>query len=454
MKISVTAAEPKDGKLEAKLTVATADVNAAVKKAYKDIANKYRFQGFRKGHAPRPVIDGLVGREAVLAHASEDLLNDATPLMLDELDVVPVGQPTYGDEPVLCQEGTDYEVTATITLRPDAELKSYDAPEIDMPPAEVTEAEIDEQVEALVNYHATFEDAGDDFAAAEGDMLTIDIEDVENGESLAGEGRPFMIGSTQVPEEFDNGIKGMKVGETREVSFTVKGGEHTHADGETHKVEDRDVKVKVTLKSAKKRVVPELTDELAKKAFGFDTVAAFRDAVKDEVAEDKKTQLPNLKENRVIEKVAAELDLDEVPADYQKQVFDEIAQDFLGQLQRQGTTLDAWLDARHIEVNDFLADLNQQAEERARQSLALDALAKHLGLEAEADDVRAEFEKAGVKDVDASIKEFKEAGRMPAVRETIKRSKAVQWLVDNAKVNEVDEVAERRAKRAAENSVE
>lgn len=454
MKISVTAAEPKDGKLEAKLTVAAADVNAAVKKTYKDIANKYRFQGFRKGHAPRPVIDGLVGREAVLAQASEDLLNDATPLMLDELDVVPVGQPTYGDEPVLCQEGNDYEVTATITLRPDAELKSYDAPEIDMPPAEVTEAEIDEQVEALVNYHATFEDAGDDFTAAEGDMLTIDIENVENGESLAGEGRPFMIGSTQVPEEFDNGIKGMKVGETREVSFTVKGGEHTHADGETHKVEDRDVKVKVTLKSAKKRVVPELTDELAKKAFGFDTVAAFRDAVKDEVAEDKKTQLPNLKENRVIEKVAAELDLDEVPEDYQKQVFDEIAQDFLGQLQRQGTTLDAWLDARHIEVNDFLADLNQQAEERARQSLALDALAKHLGLEATADDVRTEFEKAGVKDVDASIKEFKEAGRMPAVRETIKRSKAVQWLVDNAKVNEVDEVAERRAKREAENSAE
>ena len=68
--------------------------------------------------------------------------------------------------------------------------------------------------------------------------------------------------------------------------------------------------------------------------------------------------------------------------------------------------------------------------------------------------MRAEFEKAGVKDVDASIKEFKEAGRMPAVRETIKRSKAVQWLVDNAKVNEVDEVAERRAKREAENSAE
>ena len=88
LKITLTAAEPKDSELKAKLIVSADDVAAAVRKAYKDIANKYRFQGFRKGHAPRPVIDGLVGRSAVLAQASEDLLNDATPLMLDQLDVV------------------------------------------------------------------------------------------------------------------------------------------------------------------------------------------------------------------------------------------------------------------------------------------------------------------------------------------------------------------------------
>ena len=447
MKITVTAAEPKDNKLEAKLTVAAADVDAAIKKAYKDIANKYRFQGFRKGKAPRPVIDGLVGRAAVLAQASEELLNDATPLMLDELDVVPVGQPSFGDEPKLAEEHKDYELTATVSLRPDCELDSYDAPQINMPPAEVTEAEIDEQVETLVGYHSTFEDAEEGHEAAEGDMLAIDVENVENGESLAGTDRPFMIGATSVPADFQNGVKGMKVGETKEISFTIPGDEHTHADGEVHKTEDKDVKVKVTLKSAKVRKTPELNDELAKKAFGFDTVAEFRDAVKDEVAEDKKAQLPNLKETRVIEAVTKHLTLDEVPEDYQKQVFDEIAQDFLGQLQRQGMTLDGWLQARGIQINDFLADLNQQASERARQSLALDALAKHLGLEATADDVRSEFEKAGVKDVDASIKEFTEAGRMPAVRETVKRTKAVEWLVDNAQVNEVDEVAERRAKR-------
>lgn len=442
MKITVTAAEPKDNKLEATLTVAAADVDAAIKKAYKDIANKYRFQGFRKGKAPRPVIDGLVGKDNVLAEASEDVLNEATPLMLDELDIVPVGQPTYGDEPVLVSEGSDYVVTATISLRPDCELESYDAPEINMPPAEVTEAEVAEQLETLVNYHATYEDAGDDFAASEGDMLTLDIEDVENGEDLAGTDRPFMIGSSTVPAAFNDAIKGMKVGETKDVEISIEGDE------------PKTVKVKVTLKSAKKQVVPELDDELAKKGFGYDTVDALKDALKEEIAEDKKAQLPNIKETRVIEKLAESLKLDELPEDYVKQIFDEIAQDFLGQLQRQGLTLDAWLSARHIQINDFLEDLNAQAAERARQSLALDALAKKLGLEATEEDVRKEFEDAGVKDVDASMKEFKDAGRMPAVRETVKRSKAVNWLVENAKVTEVDEIAERRAAREAAKDAE
>lgn len=442
MKITVTAAEPKDNKLEATLTVAAADVDAAIKKAYKDIANKYRFQGFRKGKAPRPVIDGLVGKDNVLAEASEDVLNEATPLMLDELDIVPVGQPTYGDEPVLVSEGSDYVVTATISLRPDCELESYDAPEINMPPAEVTEAEVAEQLETLVNYHATYEDADDDFAASEGDMLTLDIENVENGEDLAGTDRPFMIGSSTVPAAFNDAIKGMKVGETKDVEISIEGDE------------PKTVKVKVTLKSAKKQVVPELDDELAKKGFGYDTVDALKDALKEEIAEDKKAQLPNIKETRVIEKLAESLKLDELPEDYVKQIFDEIAQDFLGQLQRQGLTLDAWLSARRIQINDFLEDLNAQAAERARQSLALDALAKKLGLEATEEDVRKEFEDAGVKDVDASMKEFKDAGRMPAVRETVKRSKAVNWLVENAKVTEVDEIAERRAAREAAKDAE
>ena len=172
MKITVTATEPKDNKLEANITVAAADVDAAIKKAYKDIANQYRFQGFRKGKAPRPVIDGLVGKNYVLAQASEDVLQQAQPLMLDELDIVPVGEPHFDGEAKLVTEGADFEATLVIDVRPDCELESYDAPEINMPPAEVTEAELAEQLDALLSYRASFEDAADDYVAAENDLLT------------------------------------------------------------------------------------------------------------------------------------------------------------------------------------------------------------------------------------------------------------------------------------------
>ena len=142
--------------------------------------------------------------------------------------------------------------------------------------------------------------------------------------------------------------------------------------------------------------------------------------------------------------------LDEVPEAYQNQVFSELANEFLGQLGRQGMNLDMYLAARQIKSEDFLNDLREQATERARQSLALDAIARKMGFDATEDDVKAEFERAGVEDVEKSIAEFTESGQMPAVRESIRRTKAVKWLVENATVTEVDEIAEARSKADAE----
>ena len=139
------------------------------------------------------------------------------------------------------------------------------------------------------------------------------------------------------------------------------------------------------------------------------------------------------------------LDLETVPEAYQNEIFNELAQEFLGQLQRQNVSLDMFLRARGIKSDDFIADLRVQAEERARQSLALDAVAAKLGLEASEDEVREEFEKAGVEDVDASVEQWRGEGRLPAIRDSIRRTKALDWLVENCKVNVVDEVAERAA---------
>lgn len=222
----------------------------------------------------------------------------------------------------------------------------------------------------------------------------------------------------------------MKPGETKDVAWE---------DGDTT------IKLTLTLNSIMKAVTSELTDELAKKNFGFETADELKAAVKEEIEQDKVRSLPGLKEDRLVEAVGKLLDLDEIPENYKNQIFNELANEFLSTLQRQGLTLDTYLGARGVEIQDFLNDLHAQADDRARQSLALDALASHLGIAVSADDVRAEFEKAKVDDVDAAIDEWTSEGRIPAIRESIKRTKALSWLVENATVEIVDEVAERAA---------
>ena len=246
-----------------------------------------------------------------------------------------------------------------------------------------------------------------------------------------------------LPAEVDEGLTGMSKGETKEISWTST---HKHGDHE-HEVKST---IKVTLNAIKKAVVPELTDELAKDGFGFDDVAALRDAVKCEIESDKKNSLPALKEDRLVEALASHLTLEETPKEYVDQVYTETAQNFLGQLQSQGMTLDGFLAMRGIKPEEFFDDLRAQSEERARQSLALDALAAHLGLTADDADIAKEFEDAGAKDVEKVVKQWKDAGRLPAIRESVKRTKALSWLVDNAQVTEVDEVAEARANKDAD----
>ena len=416
----------KDGKLTATVTIPAADVDAAIKKAYREAAKQYRFPGFRAGKAPRPVIDSALGKEAVLAQATNALIGGNEGNVLNELDIVPVKDADYQDIDI-CADKTDYTYTVEFKLRPTPELSSYDAVEIEMPPAEVTEAEIDNQVNMLMGYHASFEDV--ERAVEASDYVTVDIKNVEGAESLAGEGRMIAMGAGSLPKEFDEGLLGMAKDETKTISWTSEGQDAAQAS------------VEVTVKGVKERKVPELTDEFAKTSFGFDDIAAMRDAVKLEIEQDKTAQLPQLKENRCVAKLAERPQMEELDADYEQSVFSDLGQNFLQNLSARGMNLDTWLQASGLTSEAFIGDLHHQADDVARESLALDALARELKVEVTDEDVDAEFAKANVEDVEASKAQFTADGRMPAIRDSIRRSKAVDWLVENAKVTEVDEAA-------------
>ena len=429
--MNITASDVENGILTATVTIPAADVDDAIKKAYRDAAKRYNFPGFRRGKAPRPVIDRMLGEGAVLAIATEDAVNAVAPEILEDLDIVPVKDGEFKVDAIV-KDHEDFTFSVDYKMRPEPALSSYEPVSIEMPPAEVTDAEIDAQINMLLAYQVTFEDVEDRGVEAE-DFVPVDIKDVKNAESLAGEGRAVFVGSGSVPEAVEEGLKGMKAGETKEISWTPEG-----EDAEEAAVE-------VTVKSIRARITPELTDELAKETFGFDSVEAMRDAVKLEIEQDKQSRLPGIKESRCVAALAERLELEEMDEDYEQSVFQELGQQFLSNLSARGMSLDQWLQANRLTSEQFISDLHHQADDVARESLALDALARELKIEVTDEDIDAEFERAGVEDVEASKASFVTEGRMPAVRDSIRRSKACDWLVENAQVTEVDEVA-----RAAE----
>lgn len=428
--MNITASDVQDAKLTATVTIPAADVDAAIKKAYKDAANKYRFPGFRAGRAPRPVIDNMLGKEATLAQATNDILAANEPAVLNELDIVPLKEGDY-KELDLVKDHEDYTYTVTFSLRQSVELNSYEPVEIEMPPAEVTEGEIDAQIEMLMGYHATFEEV--DRPVQNDDYVTAAVKDIKGATRFAGENRMFVVGSENFPTEVNEGLVGMKKDESKEISWTPMG---DNAE---------EVTIEVTINNVKERKLPELTDEFVKENFGFDTIAAMRDGVKEELEGDKTSKLPGLKENRAVAALSERLELEKVDEDYEQSVFSELGQTFLQNLSSRGMTLDVWLQASGLTSEAFIADLHRQANDVARESLALDALARHLEIEVSDKDVDKEFVDAGVEDVEASKAQFVADGRMPAVRDSIRRSKAVDWLVENAKVTEVDEYAKKDA---------
>ena len=428
--MNITASDVQDAKLTATVTIPAADVDAAIKKAYKDAANKYRFPGFRAGRAPRPVIDNMLGKEATLAQATNDILAANEPAVLNELDIVPLKEGDY-KELDLVKDHEDYTYTVTFSLRQSVEFNSYEPVEIEMPPAEVTEGEIDAQIEMLMGYHATFEEV--DRPVQNDDYVTASVKDVKGATRFAGENRMFVVGSENFPTEVNEGLVGMKKDESKEISWTPMG---DNAE---------EVTIEVTINNVKERKLPELTDEFVKENFGFDTIVAMRDGVKEELEGDKTSKLPGLKENRAVAALSERLELEKVDEDYEQSVFSELGQTFLQNLSSRGMTLDVWLQASGLTSEAFIADLHRQANDVARESLALDALARHLEIEVSDEDVDKEFVDAGVEDVEASKAQFVADGRMPAVRDSIRRSKAVDWLVENAKVTEVDEYAKKDA---------
>lgn len=436
-------------KVKVTVTVDAADIDGRIKKTYKDFARKYNFPGFRKGKAPRPVIDNALGAEAVVGTVTEELLNGTWTAAIDEASSPPVGGPVMETNEIV-KAGEPYEYSFTIELRPEVELTSYEPVAIEMPFAEATDAEIDEQVEAMAEHYTDYEDAS---AATKMKLenyadLTMKATDADGNEiaALTSESRLYGPGTGMFSEAFDEEILGMKKGQTKEFTLEIPEDETAVLlAGQAGKP----VTFEVTCNVVKKKVTPEVTDEWAKEKMGFESVEDMRERIKESLDMQKSSLMPLHQGEQHHGRAARPRRGRRARSPWVEQAETSLLQDFFGQLQQAGMTFDAYLASQNITPDQFKADLKAQSADQVKEELALEAWARHNNMEITDADVAAEFAKTGVEDPAALEQEWRDAGRLHLIRTGLLRQKAIEDLMENASVTEVDFAAKAAEEKKA-----
>lgn len=436
MKTSVEIQE--DNRAKISVEVEAQEVDTCLAKTYKEFANRYTFPGFRKGKAPRAIIDNAFGPLAVSGTVTEELVEKYAPIAIDESGISPVGDPDFGEAEIMVKKGEDFVFSFFMNQRQVFDLTSYDAVEIEMPESEVSEAEVQKQSEMMIEYYAEYTQAADGAQVEDGNRVVFDLKayNDKNEElaNLCSDTFRYGVGGGLLPESFDEKVLGAKVGD--ELEFSIPMPEKTTMYTAALKGKTETISFKALVKGIEIKTLPELTDAWVEENLGYETVAEFTERMKGMLVDQKAQALPRIKENRVLEAIRERLD-GEVPTELAEEQEASLLQDFFGQLQSQGVSFDSYLSQQGITSDEFKDDVKKQARDMAAEELALTAWAKHEGITATEEDVRAEFVRAGVEDADALYENWRENGRLHLIRDGVVRQKALEDLVEKAIVTEV-----------------
>lgn len=424
-----TSIREEDGKTQVAIELTEQEVKKHIDSFFKDLA-KNRIPGFRPGKAPRKVLErNFGGHEAIYAEITSDMVNEVLPLALDSKDVIFIDDPKLVDEKIeSVEDGKPYTFEVYGEVAPKLTLTSVEPVEIEMPPATATDEEVEAQLESLRDYYYEFEEV--DRAAEEGDYVMMSIDAKTDGvavDALNSPSRLVELGSDALPKELTDQVLGMKKDEAKEFDFEVAEDDEQLAD-----FKGKTIHAEITVSKVQTKELPTLDEEFAKR-IGFDTLEQTREEIANQINSQRERQLPELKERRCVEALAKRIE-GEIPESYINYSRDEVLREFFNNLQSAGITFDQFLAQRGISADEFHADLDDEAKENAEQSLALDALFEARGMELTDADIDEQFQV--VDDPAAARKSWEESGRMSLLREGIRRSKAAQWLIDNAIVTE------------------
>ncbi len=413
----------------AKLTieVSAEEFEAALDKAYKKNKSKISLPGFRKGKAPRAMIEKMYGAGVFFEDAANDLIPGAYESAAKESELEIVAQPSIDVTQI--EKGKPFIFTATVAVKPEVTLGDYKGIEVEKKTAEVTDEELQAEIDKVRESNSRMITV-DDRAVQDGDITTIDFEGFVDGEPFEGgkgEDYPLTIGSHSFIDNFEEQLIGKNIGEETEVNVTFP--EQYQAE----ELQGKPAVFKVTIKEIKVKELPELDDDFAQDVSEFDTVDEYKEDLKKKLLENKEAALKREKEEDVVGKIIENATM-EIPDPMVDTQVRQMVQEFSQRIQSQGLSLQQYMQFTGMTPESLTNELQPQALKRIQSRLVLEAVVAAENIETSDEDLEKELEKmAEMYQMEADkLKELVGEEEKKQIALDLAVQKAVELVVDAA----------------------
>ena len=401
----------------------------AVEKVFKKNAKSIEIKGFRKGKAPRHMVEKMYGENVFY----EDALNECYPEALDSaakeagVEIVDF-QDVEFDLKKIGKEGVEFSVK--VTVKPEVTVKDYKGLKAEKPSTEVTDEDINADIERLRERASTMVPV-EDRAAENDDIVVFDFDGYVDGKQFEGgkaEGYSLKLGSGQFIPGFEDQIVGKKIDEEFDVNVTFP--EDYHAE----ELKGKEAVFKCKLHEIKTRVLPDVDDEFVKDVSEFETLDELKEDLKKKAAERKEKDADLAVETQLIEGMLEGFEAEIPQAMIDQKVMENI-RDFDYSLQMQGLNMQQYMQYMGLKIDDLKEQYKEQSEKQVKMRLAFEKIAELESLEPTAEDIEnqyneyAEMYKMDVEKIKASIPEAE-------LVKDLKVKKASEFIKENAKITE------------------
>lgn len=413
-----------------KITAPAAEVNAGYKKAVQKIADQANIPGFRKGKAPRAIIEMHYGKEAVKQEAFEIVANKAYSEALDQEKLIPVSDPKV--EESTFEEGKDMELTIKVTLKPEPELGEYKGLHVEKKEVEVTDEQVDAQIKDMMGRDAKMVVAEEGAVIEKGDFAIIDFAGTVDGEPFSGgegKGYPLEVGSNSFIPGFEDQLVGLSKGDSTDVEVAFP---------EDYFVKDlagKEAIFKVNIQDVKRKELPELNDEYVASKTDFKTVEELRANYKERMQKAAEANAKAEYEHELIDLAVANAKFS-VPEIMIEDKISQMVEEMKMSLESRKMSLDMYMQYTGLDMAKIRENQRPVAEENVKTDLVLDAIAKAEDIQVDMADVDAEIAAISAQH-GASPEEVKKIikgnGTMGLLLANILRRKAAHVVIDSAK---------------------